>query len=88
MPPPTLKIEVNKEVKKERIAKITINSMDILECVLFIKDFDLISLENNTASYSFFLLSSEKNLFNFIENTENIDLVSMERDTIYLKASK
>ena len=61
---------------------------EIFENVLFIKDFNLISLEDNTASYSFFLLSSEKNLFNFIENTENIDLVSMERDTIYLKASK
>ena len=61
---------------------------EIFENVLFIKNFDLISLENNTASYSFFLLLSEKNLFNLIENTENIDLVSMERDTIYLKASK
>ena len=61
---------------------------EIFENVLFIKNFDLISLENNTASYSFFLLSNEKNLFNLIENIENIDLVSMERDTIYLKASK
>ena len=45
MPPPTLKIEVNKEVKKERIAKITINSMDILKCVLFIKDLRLTHVE-------------------------------------------
>tara|TARA_B110000003_G_scaffold123883_1_gene126286 strand:- start:150 stop:287 length:138 start_codon:yes stop_codon:yes gene_type:complete len=40
-PPPALNIEVSKEVRKERIAKKTINSTDIKSVFLLIKGFKI-----------------------------------------------
>ena len=40
-PPPTLKIDVNKDVTKVKAAKKLINSMVIEECVLTIKELRL-----------------------------------------------
>ena len=40
-PPPALNIEVSKEVRKDRIAKKTINSIDIKSVFLLLKDLRL-----------------------------------------------
>ena len=57
---------------------------NILKNILFINDLNLLSLRNNSATYSFNLLSEERNLLNYFEEIENLILLSKEKDKLFL----
>ena len=42
------------------------------------------SLRNNSATYSFNLLSKERNLLNYFEEIENLILINKEKDKLFL----
>ena len=42
------------------------------------------SLRNNSATYSFNLLSEERNLLNYFDEIENLILVNKEKDKLFL----
>jgi hypothetical protein len=46
------------------------------------------SLTNNSATYSFNLLSEERNLLNYFEEIENLILINKEKDKLFLALSK
>jgi hypothetical protein len=42
------------------------------------------SLQNNTAAYSFNLLSEERNLLNYFSEIENLILINTDKDKVFL----
>ena len=57
---------------------------NILKNILFINNLRLISLRNNSATYSFNLLSEERNLLNYFGGIENLILINKEKDKVFL----
>ena len=50
-----------------------------LKNILFISNLNLLSLRNNSATYSFNLLSDEKNLFDFFKEMDDLKLINKEK---------
>ena len=57
---------------------------NVLKNNLFINNLTLLSLQNNSATYRFNLLSEERNLLNHFNEIENLILVNNEKDKIFL----
>tara|TARA_B100000963_G_scaffold353884_1_gene369367 strand:- start:143 stop:1141 length:999 start_codon:yes stop_codon:yes gene_type:complete len=57
---------------------------NILKNILFIKNLNLLSLRNNSATYSFNLLSQEKNLLSYFDEIENLIFINKEKDKLFL----
>ena len=57
---------------------------NLLKNILFINNLTLMSLQNNSATYRFNLLSEERNLLNHFNEIENLILVNNEKDKIFL----
>ena len=57
---------------------------NILKNILFINNLSLMSLRNNSATYSFNLLSEERNLLNYFDEIENLILINKEKDKLFL----
>ena len=57
---------------------------NILKNILFINNLSLMSLKNNSATYSFNLLSEERNLLNYFDEIENLILINKEKDKLFL----
>ena len=57
---------------------------NILKNILFINNLNLLSLRNNSATYSFNLLSEERNLLSYFNENENLILVNKEKDKLFL----
>ena len=55
-----------------------------LKNILFINNLSLMSLRNNSATYSFNLLSEERNLLNYFDEIENLILINKEKDKLFL----
>ena len=56
----------------------------ILKNILFINNLRLLSLRNNSATYSFNLLSEEMNLLNYFGEIEKLILINKEKDKVFL----
>ncbi len=61
---------------------------NILNNILFINNLSLLSLRNNSATYSFNLLSEERNLLNYFNEIENLILLNKEKDKFFLALSE
>jgi hypothetical protein len=61
---------------------------NILKNILFINNLSLMSLRNNSATYSFNLLSEEKNLLNYFDEIENLILINKEKDKLFMALSE
>ena len=61
---------------------------NILKNILFINNLNLLSLQSNSATYSFNLLSEERNLLNYFSEIENLILVNNEKDKVFLALSE
>ena len=61
---------------------------NILNNILFISNLSLLSLKNNSATYSFNLLSEERNLLNYFNEIENLILLNKEKDKFFLALSE
>ena len=59
-----------------------------LKNFLFINNLSLLSLRNNSATYSFYLLSEEKNLLDFLSDLENLKFINIEKDKFFLALSE
>ena len=57
---------------------------NILKNILFINNLSLMSLRKNSATYSFNLLSEERNLLNYFDEIENLILINKEKDKLFL----
>ena len=57
---------------------------NLLKNILFINNLSLLSLRNDTATYSFNLLSEERNLLNYFDEIENLILINKEKDKVFL----
>ena len=57
---------------------------NVLKNILFINNLTLMSLQNNSATYRFNLLSEERNLLNHFNEIENLILVNNEKDKVFL----
>ena len=57
---------------------------NLLKNILFINNLSLLSLRNDTATYSFNLLSEERNLLNYFYEIENLTLINKEKDKVFL----
>ena len=57
---------------------------NLLKNILFINNLNLLSLRNNSATYSFNLLSEERNLLNYFDEIENLILINKEKDKLFL----
>ena len=55
-----------------------------LKNILFISNLNLLSLRNNSATYSFNLLSDEKNLFDFFKEMDDLKLINKEKGKVVL----
>ena len=55
-----------------------------LKNILFISNLNLLSLRNNSATYSFNLLSDEKNLFDFFKEMDDLKLINKEKGRVVL----
>ena len=55
-----------------------------LQDILFISDLSLLSIQNNSATYSFYLLSEEKNLIDYLNEIDNLNLISIEKRKVFL----
>ena len=55
-----------------------------LKNLVFINNVRLLSLKNNSALYSFNLLSDEKNLYDFFKEKEDIQFLNSDQDKIFL----
>ncbi len=55
-----------------------------LKNILFVSNLSLLSLKNNSATYSFYLLSEEQDLLNFFSEIENLILINKEKDKVFL----
>ena len=57
---------------------------NLLQNILFINNLSLLSLRNDSATYSFNLLSEERNLLNYFDEIENLILINKEKDKVFL----
>ena len=57
---------------------------NLLKNILFINNLSLLSLRNDSATYSFNLLSEERNLLNYFDEIENLILINKEKDKVFL----
>ena len=57
---------------------------NLLKNILFINNLSLLSLRNDSATYSFNLLSEERNLLNYFDEVENLILINKEKDKVFL----
>ena len=57
---------------------------NVLKNILFINNLTLLSLQNNSATYRFNLLSEERNLLNYFNEIENLILINNEKDKVFL----
>ena len=55
-----------------------------LKNILFINNLNLLSLKNNSATFSFNLLSDEKNLFDFFKEMDDLKLINKEKGRVVL----
>ena len=55
-----------------------------LQDILFISDLSLLSLRNNSATYSFYLLSEEKNLIEYLNEIDKLNFISKEKRKVFL----
>ena len=57
---------------------------NLLQNILFINNLSLLSFRNNSATYSFNLLSEERNLLNYFGEIENLIFIDKEKDKVFL----
>ena len=57
---------------------------NLLKNILFINNLSLLSLRNDSATYSFNLLSEERNLLNYFDEIKNLNLINKEKDKLFL----
>tara|TARA_B100001113_G_scaffold283756_1_gene238903 strand:+ start:1943 stop:2941 length:999 start_codon:yes stop_codon:yes gene_type:complete len=60
------------------------NLEEKLQNILFISNLSLLSLRNNSATYSFYLLSEEKNLIDYLIEIDNLNFLGKEKRKVFL----
>ena len=60
------------------------NLEEKLQNILFISNLSLLSLRNNSATYSFYLLSEEKNLIDYLIEIDNLNFIGKEKRKVFL----